>query len=838
MKDRINRQRRGFACEARAKTAGTRSSSRIMTRMGSCLLLIFPVLLSALEKPNVVLIMADDLGYGDLLCYGAEMIQTPNIDQLASEGLLFEDYYSAGSVCTPTRYSMMTGFYPFRNDQIHKTEALLISPHSTTLSSVFKQAGYKTAAIGKWHLGYGSSEVLDYGASLRPGPLELGFDYHWGIPRNHNDTVRTYVENDRLCGLDPNQRFAEAEFNKKTKTLTRPVKGLLEERQDDKVHAVLAEKVLGFIRDNKDEPFFVYFTPTIPHTHITPDAPFRGTSEAGQFGDFIHELDHHVGQITSLLDELGLSETTIVVFTSDNGGALHDHGTAGIGLNLADESGDVAAKARYAKNYAKKVGHRTNAQLRGGKASQFEGGFNVPCILRWPEQVEAGTRSETIVGSPDFLMTFAELLDFKIPKNDAGDSFSFLRLLQGTQKGRERTSMVMRHKDHWRGLRDGDWKLIHDFQQNRSELYHLQADSSEAKDLANAETERAAEMKKYLVDIIDERGHRILDDYEIGYKLPDDAVVTHSDSNPLRDALLPVPETAVFKMEGWSLWDPSLIKVGDTYHLFCSRWPRADDHSFDSGWKRSHVIRATSKNLFGPYEFAEVVLHPSEHPWATTGIHNPKITKVGDQFLLYHLGIPQWSTGFAFADSIEGPWVPVPEPVVKANNPALLVRDDGSAYMVSKHKPKPTRDGKWDACMKAHVAKTLTGPYETFGGGRNRLPYDLELEDPTIWWANEQYNVICTDWEGKVTGVQKPVVYYTSKDGIDYELYSKIPVWTQEEPILLEDGTALKASRIERPQVYTNDAGEVAALLVAVGVEVRSHDYIVIRPVDNFVPKN
>ncbi|MEM9418089.1 MAG: glycoside hydrolase family protein [Planctomycetota bacterium] len=328
------------------------------------------------------------------------------------------------------------------------------------------------------------------------------------------------------------------------------------------------------------------------------------------------------------------------------------------------------------------------------------------------------------------------------------------------------------------------------------------------------------------------------DEYEIGQKLPADAVVTHPDSNPLRDALLPVPATAVFEMEGWSLWDPSLIKVGDTYHLFCSRWPKADDHSFDSGWKRSHVIRATSKNLFGPYEFAEVVLHPKDHPWANRGVHNPKITRVGDRFLLYHLGIPQWSTGFAYADSIEGPWTPLPEPVVKANNPALLAHDDGSVYMVSKHKPKPTQNGKWDACLKAHVADHIDGPYRTLGEGRNRLPYNLELEDPTLWWANDQYNLVCTDWEGKVTGTQKSVVYYTSKDGIHYELFSKLPVWTQDEPIVLEDGSHLSASRIERPQVYINDDGEFAALLVAVGIEERSHDYIVIRPVDNFVPEN
>ena len=212
--------------------------------------------------------------------------------------------------------------------------------------------------------------------------------------------------------------------------------------------------------------------------------------------------------------------------------------------------------------------------------------------------------------------------------------------------------------------------------------------------------------------------------------------------------------------------------------------------------------------------------------------------KVEDRFLIYHLAIPQWSTGFAYSDSIEGPWEPIDHPIVDANNPALLMHDDGSVYMVSKHKPKPTQDGKWDACLRAHSADQINGPYNILGNGRNRLPYNCELEDPTIWWANDQYNVICTDWEGKVTGVQKPVIYYTSKDGIEYELYSKIPVWTQEEPIYLEDGSQLQVSRIERPQVFINEHGQLTALLVAVGIETRSHDYIVIRPVDKFVPTN
>jgi hypothetical protein len=318
-------------------------------------------------------------------------------------------------------------------------------------------------------------------------------------------------------------------------------------------------------------------------------------------------------------------------------------------------------------------------------------------------------------------------------------------------------------------------------------------------------------------------------------ELPNDIKISYPKSNPLRDALQPVPETAVFKMEGYYLWDPSVIEVGDTYHLFCSRWPKDTEMK---GWMKSHVIRATSKSLFGPYQFQEVVLHPSNHPWATQGVHNPKITRAGNKYLLYHLGIPQWKTGFAFADSIQGPWTPVPNPVISTNNPALLVRPDGSAYAVGKFKPKVPRDGRWDANMQAFEAADYKGPYKLIQDTLNRLPCNFELEDPTIWWANNRYNVICTDWEAKVTGVSKSVIYYTSKDGVNYELYSQIPVWSQTDPVPMQIGKAMKVKGIERPQVFTDEKGAVVALLASIYPEEVGPTFIVIRPVKNFIPKN
>jgi hypothetical protein len=317
--------------------------------------------------------------------------------------------------------------------------------------------------------------------------------------------------------------------------------------------------------------------------------------------------------------------------------------------------------------------------------------------------------------------------------------------------------------------------------------------------------------------------------------LPESVKISYPDSNPLREALKPLPETAIFKMDGYYLWDPSMIEVDGTFHLFCSRWPAEKGMI---GWKQSHVIRATSKSMLGPFQFQEIVMHPADHPWATEGVHNPKITKAGNKYLIYHLGIPGWNTGFAFSSSVNGPWKTLEHPVIGTNNPAIWVREDESAYAVGKFKPKKTIDGKWDACMRAFEAEHFMGPYSLIKDTLNRLPGNFELEDPTIWWANDQYNVICTDWEGKVTGTEKAIVYYTSKDGEYYELYSQIPVWSQKDPIPLDNGEKLQVKGTERPQVYINEEGGVTALLVAVYPGDHIPTYVVIRPVDNFIPGN
>ncbi|HKJ77982.1 MAG TPA: glycoside hydrolase family protein [Prolixibacteraceae bacterium] len=310
-----------------------------------------------------------------------------------------------------------------------------------------------------------------------------------------------------------------------------------------------------------------------------------------------------------------------------------------------------------------------------------------------------------------------------------------------------------------------------------------------------------------------------------------------TDIPSLKNNLQLVPQSALFEMEGYYLWDPSVIKVGDQYHLFCSRWPEETDMS---GWKKSQVIRAVSKSLFGPYTFAEVVLQPENHSWATQGVHNPKIIKLNDKYLLYHLGIPVWKTGFALADEITGPWEVLDYPPISTNNPSVTVEEDGSLYAVGKHKPEPHRDGKWDAYMHAFRANNCMDDFkpvtDNVGDTLNLLPNNFELEDPSVWKHKGLYNVVCNDWEGKATGISKSMIQYVSNDGIDYKLVSTEPIWSHQEGVPLKNGGTIRLSRLERPQVFLNENNEVIAMLAAALPESGNPSFIVIRPVDRYAP--
>ena len=395
------------------------------------------------RRPNIVIILADDLGYGSVGCFGADgkLVRTPNIDRLAHEGRRFTDANTTSSVCTPTRYSILTGRYCWRTSLKYETlntfAPLLIEPNRFNMASMLKAKGYHTAAIGKWHLGYGRAENdpkyrVDYTAELTPGPLELGFDYHFSVPQNHGDVTGVFVENHFVFGLRSGKIPAgmklpgpvpdDENFAPTYQREIQPGRAItpLEidapRRVDDRVMPELTDQAVHWIEQQKaGTPFFLYFAPVAVHEPVTPSRDTKGTSSAGLFGDWIHELDRTVGRVLEALDHQGLAQDTLVIFTSDNGGVF-----------------EPANKTRP-ESVAVQDGLAVNGQWRGGKTHVFEGGFKVPFVARWPGRIPAGTESGETISLVDLLATTAAVIGEKLPPADqaAEDSYNILPALLG-----------------------------------------------------------------------------------------------------------------------------------------------------------------------------------------------------------------------------------------------------------------------------------------------------------------------------------------------------------------------------------------------------------------------
>jgi arylsulfatase A len=432
------------------------------------------------RQPNIVVILADDLGYGDLGCYGATKIETPHIDRIAREGMRFTDAHAPASVCSPSRYGLMTGRFPWRLRR--KGNDYHLEPGRLTLAALLAAQGYRTAAIGKWHLGYGE----DWNRPPITGPLEAGFDHHFGVPQNHNDPFRVFIEDHDIVGRRPGEAF---------RTMPNDLpQGIAEPRIDDLVDTTLTAKAVRFIRESAGRPFFLYFTPCAPHTHTTPAAPFRGTSQCGLLGDHIQELDAHVGEIVATLAELRIQDQTLLIVTSDNGGSPGDFkGSRTARLNLASEVGDVRVKAATAKADARRAGHVTNGPWHDGKGTPYEGGHRVPFIARWPGLIAAGTVSDQLLCLTDLLATTAELLGASLPDDAGEDSFSVLPTLLGAPPTGPKRSIAFIQgdgNDNAVAVRSGRWKLIETRNsRNRKvhRLHDLAADPGETNDLAKTE---------------------------------------------------------------------------------------------------------------------------------------------------------------------------------------------------------------------------------------------------------------------------------------------------------------------------------------------------------------
>ncbi len=422
------------------------------------------------NRPNIIIMYADDLGFGDVGCYGATHISTPNLDRLASQGLRFTQGYATAATCTPSRYSILTGSYPWRNPNAHILPGdapLIIPPGSPTLPALLREAGYATGVVGKWHLGIGKGNP-DWNKPLPHTPLDVGFDMSYIMAATNDRVPCVYLDGRNVDGLDPSDpiEVSYASENPFPEVPTgRDHPELLKMKPshghdmtivngvsrigfmrggrsalwvDEEMAEVFLDKALSFIEENKDRPFFLYYAFHQPHVPRLPGPRFAGATDLGPRGDVIVEMDWCVGQVLDTLDRLGLSEDTIVIFSSDNGPVLDD-GYQDQAVELCD-------------------GHRPAGPLRGGKYSLYDGGTRVPFILRWSGRVKPGV-TDAIVCHVDFLASFAALVGIELPPDAAPDSFNVLPALLGdSREGREELITEGIHAKTV--LRQGDWTFI------------------------------------------------------------------------------------------------------------------------------------------------------------------------------------------------------------------------------------------------------------------------------------------------------------------------------------------------------------------------------------------
>jgi arylsulfatase A-like enzyme len=484
-------------------------------------MVLFALTAVAAVKPNIVFIYADDLGYGDVGCYGAARVKTPNIDRLATEGLRFTDAHSPSATCTPSRYALLTGEYAWRKKGtgvLPGDAKLIIDPSRVTLASMLRNAGYITGAIGKWHLGLGAQQ-LDWNAEIKPGPIEIGFNTCFITPATGDRVPCVYVQDHRVVGLESQDPLAVSFAGKIGNEPTgkenpellkmRPshghdmtiVNGISRigymsgahaaRWKDEDMADVLTRRAVNFIEQNKSKPFFLYFATHDVHVPRVPNPRFVGKTEMGPRGDVIVELDWTVGEIMAALKRNKLDENTLLVFSSDNGPVVDDGYRDGAVEKLGD--------------------HKPAGQFRGGKYSIFEGGTRVPMIVRWTGRVKPGT-SDALVCQVDFLASFAALVGEKIPENAGPDSLNTLPALLGdSRSGRE---VLVEHAGSL-GLRKNKWKYIEPgrgarFQKNTStelgnapepQLYDVAADPGEKNNLASQQPERVKELAAALQKI-------------------------------------------------------------------------------------------------------------------------------------------------------------------------------------------------------------------------------------------------------------------------------------------------------------------------------------------------
>lgn len=481
-------------------------------------------------KPNIIIFYVDDLGYGDLSSYGAKGVQTPNIDELAKEGIKFTDAHSSAATCTPSRYSLLTGEYAFRNNAaiLPGDAPLIIDPEKHTLPRMLKSTGYETAVVGKWHLGLGMGEV-DWNQDVKPGPLELGFDYSFLMPATGDRVPTVYLENRKVVGLTSDDPL-HIDYQKKigvrptgsehpellkvkadpqhSKTIINGISrigymagGKSAEWVDEEFPFVFTDKAIEFIRNHQTKPFFLYFPFHDIHVPRTPNEMFIDKSTMGPRGDAIVQTDWMTGKIIEELKALDIYDNTLIIFTSDNGPVLDD----GYDDKAVERVGD----------------HDPSGGFRGGKYSAYEAGTRVPMIVTYPQGLQSAGESTALISHIDFYRSLAGLLNLELDKHVAIDSQNLMNtLLNAQQKGRN----FILEESFTLSLRDHQWKYIEPFAgktpawlankdievglTSEPQLFDLEKDPGETTNLAKTHANIVTKMQSRINEIKLQSSHQ------------------------------------------------------------------------------------------------------------------------------------------------------------------------------------------------------------------------------------------------------------------------------------------------------------------------------------------
>ncbi len=484
------------------------------------------------SHPNVIILYADDLGFGDLSCYGANDIPTPNLDKLAEEGIKFHQGYATAATCTPSRYSLLTGSYPWRNPDaavLPGDAPQIISKDQPTLPKMFKKQGYNTGIVGKWHLGLGDGN-LDFNKTISGTPNDVGFDQSFIMAATNDRVPCVYIDNRNVENLDPtdpievtydwDKAFSDVPSGRHNPelldvmydhghdgTIINGVSRIGHMRggesaiwNDETMGERFADKAIDFIEQNQNTPFFLYYAMHQPHVPRIPNPKFRGTTTHGVRGDVIVEMDWCIGKVLDKLEQLGLKENTIVIFSSDNGPVLND--------GYKDQAIELNGE------------HKMAGPLRGGKYSLFEGGTRVPFIVRWPHTISK-QHSNALINQVDLYHSLAKLIGYELDENEAPDSELQLDALIG-EDPTGRSSMVLEGMQYKKVFRDGRYAYIppHDDDficqytgnekgnQSTAQLYDLFDDVGQLNNLADSMPEKVAQMQKLLDESIEKQKTR------------------------------------------------------------------------------------------------------------------------------------------------------------------------------------------------------------------------------------------------------------------------------------------------------------------------------------------